>query len=193
MNDVVLERPDLNMSFFPSVHPQANLDIPETWNNVKEFADWWMMAGMPMIFPKDPEVFLSDDATAITMFRHGRFQVELYLIHPHPKVPVHEHPGVEVIKMSLTVAKVPIMSNVLKDGESHGAGQRMQAEKNGFPLVAFQHWKNREPCTIAAMWKGPTVGPLQEELIRRFNPDAYVVDGYADITRTKNNEPRLVV
>jgi hypothetical protein len=33
------------------------------------------------------------------------------------------------------------------------------------------------------MWKGKTVGPMQENLIRRFHPDAYVIDGYADITR----------
>jgi hypothetical protein len=184
MTDQVIDAPHLNMSFFPSVHPQADLEIPENWTDVKEFADWWMSAGMPMIYPKDPEIFLSDDATAVCIFRQGKFQVELYLIHPNPKVPVHEHPGVEVIKMAMTVAKVPIMSNVLTDGESHGAGQRMEAEKIGFPLIAFQHWLNREPTTIAAMWKGPTVGPLQEALIKRFNPNAYVVNGYADITRT---------
>jgi hypothetical protein len=34
------------------------------------------------------------------------------------------------------------------------------------------------------MWKGTTVGPMHEALIRRFNPTAYVVDGYADITRS---------
>jgi hypothetical protein len=75
--------------------------------------------------------------------------------------------------------------HVLKDGESHGAGQRMAAEHIGFPLIAFQHWLTREPTTIASMWKGPTVGPLQEALIKRFNPDAYVVDGYADTTRNQ--------
>lgn len=174
------------ITFTTSKHPHENLEIPDSWNDVKEFADWWMAAGMPMIFPKDPEVFLSDDATAISIFRKGRFQVELYLIHPHPLVPDHEHPGVEVIKMTLTHAKVPLMSAILHDGESHGAGSRVEAEKIGFPLVAFQHWKTREPCTIAAMWKGPTVGPKQEALIKRFNPTAYVVDGYADITRVNN-------
>lgn len=183
MNDKVIDAPQYGMAFFPSVHPHKDLAIPDSWTDVKDFADWWMAAGMPMIYPTNPEVFRSDDATAIAIFRHGRFQVELYLIHPHPKVPDHEHPGVEVIKMSMTHAKVPIMSNVLRDGESHGAGSRLEAEKIGFPLIAFQHWKTREPTTIASMWKGPTVGPLQEELIKRFNPDAYVVDGYADITR----------
>ena len=185
MTDTVYHRPDLNMSFFPSVHPYADLQIPDSWKDVKEFADWWMQAGMPTIFPPNPEVFLSDDATAVALFRHGRFQVEMYLIHPHPKVPVHEHPGVEVIKMSLTAARFPLMSEVLKDGSSHGAGARMEAEKTGFPLIAFQHWLTRDPTTIASMWKGPTVGPLQEALIKRFNPNAYVVEGYADITRNE--------
>lgn len=188
MNEIVFNRPDLNMSFVPSVNPHANLEIPETWENVKAFADWWMETGMPIIFPKNPEVFMSDDATAVSIFRHGRFQVEMYLIHPHPKVPMHEHPGVEVIKMRLGNTKTPIMSNTLLRGQAHGAGLRLEAEDLGFPLVAFQHWIDREPCTVAAMWKGPTVGPLQEALIRRFHPDAYIVDGYADITRKMDED-----
>jgi len=65
---------------------------------------------------------------------------------------------------------------------------RVEAEKVGYPLFAFQHWLTREPTTVAAMWKGETVGPLQEKLIKRFNPDAYVVDGYADITKTVNQD-----
>ena len=73
-------------------------------------------------------------------------------------------------------------STVLYKGESHGAGIKLEAETKGFPLIAFQHWLDREPNTIASMWKGNTVGPKQDALIKRFNPDAYVKDGYADIT-----------
>jgi hypothetical protein len=187
MTDEVIHAPHLNMMFSFFKHPHADLKIPDTWDNVRAFADWWIAAGMPILFPANPEVFLSDDATAVSLFRHGQFQIELYLIHPTPKVPIHEHPGVEVIKMSLTAAeKGPIMSNVLKEGESHGAGQRQAAEQIGYPLIAVQHWLTREPTTIASMWKGPTVGPLQEALIKRFNPDAYVVEGYADITRKQD-------
>lgn len=181
----VIQAPEYGMTFEQVPHPHNNLVIPNSWNDVRAFADWWMSVGMPFILPPNPEVFLSDDATAVTIFRQGRFQVELYLIHANPKVPVHEHPGVEVIKMSLTHAKNPIMSNILRDGESHGAGTRLEAEKIGFPMIAFQQWMTREPTTIASMWKGPTVGPLQEALIRRFNPTAYIKDGYADITRVQ--------
>ena len=181
MSDITAK--DLKMEFIPTINPHENLLIPDSWTDVKEFADWWIHAGMPIIFPINPEVFLSDDATAVSLFRKGRFQVELYLIHPSPKVPVHEHPDVEVIKMRLGNRKTPIMSTVLKNGESHGAGTRIEAEERGFPLIAFQHWLTREPTTVASMWKGATVGPKQENLIKRFNPDAYMTDGYADITK----------
>jgi hypothetical protein len=72
---------------------------------------------------------------------------------------------------------------VLTDGKQHGAGMRLESELSGYPLIAIQHWKTREPITIAAMWKGPTAGPKHDALIRRFNPDCYLVNGYADITR----------
>lgn len=188
MSEIVFNRPDLNMQFFPSVNPHKSLEIPESWEDVKEFADWWMESGMPIMFPPNPEVFMSDDATAIALFRHKRFQVELYLIHPQPAVPEHEHPGVEVIKMRLGNSRTPLMSGILHRGQSHGAGLRLEAEDKGFPLIAFQYWQDREPCTVAAMWKGKTVGPMQEALIKRFHPDAYVVDGYADITRKMDED-----
>jgi hypothetical protein len=164
-------------------NPLENIEVPETWNDVEEFGRWWVGAGLPLLYPEKPEVFRTDDATAISIFRKGRFQVELYLIHPRPKLPDHEHPGVEVIKMRMGHTGDLTFSNVLTDGNSHGAGIRLEAEVLGFPLIAIQHWKTRDPITVAAMWKGKTVGPLQEELIKRFHPDAYVVDGYADITR----------
>lgn len=164
--------------------PFADFEIPETWETIEEFAEWWMQSRMPTIFPSNPIVYLSDDATAICLFRKGRFQVEMYLIHPQPGVPVHEHPGVEVIKIRAGGAtKGTVASAVLRNGETHGSGMRLEAEVSGFPLLAIQHWLTRKPTTIASMWKGTTAGPKHEALIRRYNPDAYIKDGYADITR----------
>jgi hypothetical protein len=171
--------------------PYAGLEIPESWADIQEFADWWMGARMPIMFPDQAEVFLSDDATATCLFRKGRFQVELYLIHPQPQVPIHEHPDVEVIKIRLG-AGVPRASEVLRNGEAHGSGMKLEAEVRGFPLLAIQHWLTRDPTTIASMWKGKTAGPMQEKLIKRFNPDAYVVDGYADSSPNIVNGTSLV-
>lgn len=164
--------------------PYKGFDIPESWENVQEFAEWWLAQKQPIIFPEDPEVFMSDDATATCLFRKGRFQVELYLIHPQPGVPIHEHPGVEVIKIRMGYPGGPVASDILRYGEAHGSGMKLEAELRGFPLIAIQHWLTREPTTIASMWKGPTAGPIHENLIRRFNPNAFIIDGYADITKT---------
>lgn len=172
-----------NMLVIQGPAPYPNLTVPDTWSDVEEFGDWWIRAGMPLSFPENAEVFLSDDATAICLFRKGRFQVELYLIHPNPKVPIHEHPDVEVIKVRLNGKKYPYLSGTLRNGEAHGAGLRLESEVRGYPLVAIQHWLTREPTTIASMWRGETVGPKQEALIKRFNPDAYIKDGYADTTK----------
>lgn len=160
------------------------LSIPESWNDVGHFCDWYMENNMPINFPSKPEVFLSDDATAICLFRHGQFQVELYLIHPEPKVPIHEHPNVEVIKVRVDGDKAEA-SNILVNRQSHGVGFRLEGEDIGFPLLAVQHWKTEHaPTTVAAQWKGKTAGPKQEALIKRFHPDALVIRGYADVTNT---------
>lgn len=164
------------------------IKIDKEWENVTEFCDWYIENNLPMNIPKNYEIFLSDDATAVTLFRHSNFQVEMYLIHPYPKVPIHEHPGVEVIKVRLYYEEDHIRaeaSDVLRNGQSHGVGMRLEREDKGFVLLAVQHWKDQKPSTVAATWKGKTVGPLQENLIRRFHPESLILDGYADISKTK--------
>ncbi len=82
-------------------------------------------------------------------------------------------------------------SSVLRKNQSHGVGFRLEGEKLGFVLLAVQHWKVGQPTTVASAWKGKTVGVLQENLIRRFHPNALVVDGYADITKPSDYIERL--
>lgn len=162
--------------------PHAKLDVPETWGNVKEFADWWINAGMPIIFDGVPEIYVTDDATAVHLFRKKRFQLELYLIHPKPVVSSHEHPDVEVITMNLT-GQYLSLSEILVNGESHGA--RSDENKKGIVLFAFQHWLKRDPVTVSAMWKGKTIGPLHESLIKKYNPYTTIDNGYVDTSQTR--------
>lgn len=161
-----------------------NLDVPDTWQDVQAFCDWYISNDMPIRF-QNSEVFLSDDATAVCLFKHGQFQVELYLLHPNPLIQIHEHPDVEVIKLRI-IDNQAIAQGILFNGQSHGAGMRVEADKHGFPLLAFQHWKKSLPTTVASAWKGKTVGPKHEDLIKRFHPNALVLDGYADITKPNN-------
>lgn len=176
-------------TFIPK-HPLEGVEIPDTWEDLNAFAEWYCNNGMPFVPPEDYEVYRSDDATSICMFRHGRFQVELYLIFPNPNLPVHEHPGVEVIKWRPFCPHVREdmcrTSPVLRAGQSHGAGINFKETtglEQGFPLFAFQKWdEGLQMTTVAARWRGKTVGPRQEHLVKRFNPDAFVVDGFVDVT-----------
>ena len=157
------------------------------WKTTQEFADWYVSNGLPFQPPPGVEVFLSDDATAFCMYRNGQFQVELYLVHPQPNVPTHEHPGVEVVEVAVTNTVVNLVP-VLRNGQAHGTGIREKANVAGYPLVSIQRWHPKlTPTTVAAQWKGNTAGPMHEDLIRRFYPHAYIINGYADITR-RNDE-----
>lgn len=160
------------------------MNIPETWNSTEEFASWYVGNGLPFMPPPNVEVFTSDDATAFCMFKKGQFQVELYLIYPQPFVPIHEHPGVEVIETAVTEGIVRLIP-VLKLGQAHGQGIRDKAQLRGYPLVSIQQWHpSLTPTTVASQWKGKTVGPKHEAIIRRFNPNAFIYNGYADTTKT---------
>jgi hypothetical protein len=156
--------------------------------NVTEFATWYFLAGMPLLLPEKPEVFVSDDATSTCLFRHGRFQFEIYLIHPNPVIPQHEHPGVSNVEISQDtlqhISTGDLFNFVQKDGVVHGAGFRERASHSGFALMSAQMWsEGLEMSTIGARWKGHTAGPKHEALIRRFNPDCLVYPGYADVTQ----------
>lgn len=161
------------------------MNIPQ-FKDVEDFARWYFASGMPRLQPPDAEVFVSDDATSSCLFRHGRFQFEIYLIHPQPVIPQHEHPGVENIEFNASLSGVyaNLTGLVQRDGMSHGNDIRRRAEHAGFVLFSAQHWaEGIEMSTIGARWKGHTAGPKHEALIRRFNPDCLIYPGYADVTR----------
>lgn len=160
------------------------LVIPENWENIEAFADWYVSNGLPVRPPINHEVFVSDDATAVCIFKHKQYQVESYLIHAKPLIQLHEHPGVEVIKARVIGNKI-LLSEVLRKNESHGSGFRVEFEEKGFFLLAIQKWDdNLIPTTVAARWRGKTVGAKHRDIIRRFSPDALILEDFADVTKT---------
>lgn len=163
----------------------------EGWADLREFAEWYMSLGAPLLCPSDTEVYVSDDALTFPIYRNGRYQVELYVLHNPVAVPRHGHPYVEVIQSFMTGdadLHWSDLSPVLVHPEQHGGETFRKFVRSEAPerklLLTFERWpEGVKPSTIAAVWKGDTVGPLQEALVRRFFPQAYVVPGYADITR----------
>jgi hypothetical protein len=167
----------------------AEEDVPDFCDLV-HFTEWYLAAGMPVLLPQKPEVFLSDDATATCLFRKGQYQFEMYFIHPNPVIPLHEHPGVENIEIPSSgwdrLDSYNLRSRVQQRGQPHGKGIHERAKNAGFALFSAQKWdEGIEMSTIGARWKGFTAGPKHDALIQRFNPDCFAYTGYADVTLKK--------
>ena len=173
---------------------QAAADHSGDWATVEDFVQWFMGRGMPMAIPWDAEVTMSDDATAICLYRKGRFQVELYIIHPGEIVQMHGHPGLEVVTMTLGGGRLGDRqanglssmwgeyTDTLREGQIHG-GREIGSTSIGHALLSFQKWADHlEVLSASTQWKGRTAGPKQEALIRKRNPFAVLRPGYADIT-----------
>ena len=172
--------------------------VPDSWETIEEFTDWYLSQRMPLMIPWDAEVIRTDDATAICIFRKPPYQVELYLIHPELSVSSHAHPGMDVITMSLGGGKNDTksimgtstnwgnISENLKDGEFHG-GQLVAKKSLGFGLMSFEKWPDGVPMSSAAIhWQGKTAGPIHDSLINSKHSISVASQGYADINQNKN-------
>jgi hypothetical protein len=173
----------------------ANLDIPEDWDSLEDFVDWYMGSKIPLIIPWNAEVIRSDDAVAICIFRKGNYQVEFYLEYPEMYIRKHAHPRMEVIVMDLGGGSItPKQTDIdvsrlwgrtyekLNPGEYHG-GDSSSLISGGFVTLAFQRWENPDEMTSAAIqWKGEIQGPLQSTLITKHYPNGLIQSNYADVS-----------
>lgn len=151
------------------------LEIPETWATLSDFIEWFMDSRMPWMIPEDSEVYVTDNASSIILFRHDRYQVELYINYPKTHVPLHGHPGLDVITMQVGRMN-PILwgkaGKVLRSGKEHTANL---ASEKGTVFLTFEKWLPGIPMTGASVqWSGPTVGPIHDELIKKHYPDGVV-------------------
>jgi hypothetical protein len=182
---------------FDSIEYFANIEIPDDWDTLEDFVQWYVDARMPLMVPWNAEVIHSDDASAVCVFRKGMYQVEFYLEFPQMQILEHSHPDMEVIIMQLgggslapkqengTSMKWGITDTKLMPGEVHG-GISDAVVGDGFVTLAFQKWYKPEEMTSAAIqWKGKLHGPIQADLIRSHNENALIVPGYADISANK--------
>lgn len=172
--------------------------IPDDWNTLEDFVDWFIEQRMPLMIPWNANVIRSDDAVAISLFRKGNYQVEFYIEYPDMYIYSHSHPRMEVITMQLgggsryepnegsttnTASVWGGLTTKLTNGNYHG-GDADAGTGKGFVILAFQRWDNPEEMTSAAVqWKGELQGTWQAELIKSYYPDAFIRDGYADINR----------
>jgi hypothetical protein len=178
---------------WPPEKQYPNLAVPDTWDTLEDFANWWMSSGKPLLIPFDAITVRTDDATAMSVFRKGEYQVEFYIIHAGESIPPHSHPGLEVITIlgggSVTAPEGAMgmgihsgkMSEPLIEPYYHGGKETSYS--NGFILYSFERWLNgRKPTSAALQWKGPTAGPIHDALLMQ-HWGVTGVSGYFDVTQ----------
>lgn len=164
----------------------SKLEIPETWDNLTDFADWYMSVRMPLMLPFGSPVYVTNNATAIVIFKKGQYQVEMYIVYNKSMTSNHSHPGMEVITMQIGNMNDNIWgmySHTLKSGESHAADFN---GPEGAVFLTFEKWEDESLMSSASVnWNGKTSGPIHDELIRKYRPDIFVEDGYAIVDPKK--------
>lgn len=188
----------IKKTFEPTEYFQ-DLVVPESWDTLEDFVDWYMASKMPIQIPWNSEVVRTDDATAICLFRKPPYMIELYLIHPYMTIPYHCHPDMEVITMSMgggsmfprtsvnTSKNWGQASEKLMPGQYHG-GEGFTKIGNGYALLAFEKWLDTSHMISAAVqWKGASAGPIHEKMVtdryvNRFDKNILIKPGYIDIT-----------
>lgn len=162
---------------------QSSIGIPEKFADLSVFIDWYLEAGLPILPPKDSELFITDDATSFCTFRSGCFMAEIYTVIAPAAVPYHQHPRLEVALLtyeSKTTGTWGPIDDIVVTGMTHG-GAMEEAREPIF--MAFSRWPTDMVMhTVAAVWKGPTLGPKHDALITRFFPGAVTRPGYADVS-----------
>ena len=173
-------------------HYYSNLYIPENFDNLEHFMLWYLDNGLPIIPPKDADIFYVEDASTVSIFRHKNYQVEFYIVHPNSKFALHSHPGVDLINFFTTNKAFTTTSSgrlnassiwgtktLLMDGQEHAD---IADSSSGYTMLAFEYWKLGKPTSVTVKWKGKTVSPRHDALIEKYYPGAVLYPGYADTT-----------
>lgn len=124
----------------------ADINMPESWDNLKSFIEWYLGARMPLMVPWNSTMAITDNTTSVPLFRKFPYLVEMHLVHPGCSVPEHCHPGVEVVVMIMggggnTFAEWGDFKQKLFAGEYYKLGDANRS-KEGLVYMTFSKWPN---------------------------------------------------
>lgn len=160
------------------------------WKTIEEFADWYEAEGFPFKPPQNNAIYRTNNASAVVLFREGRFQAELYIADSDQVSPEHSHPGVESIIMYIsgdgnttvneeTIADPTPFWNLLNpDGTSVLYKQRIRIDPNdthglsvggrGFAFFSIEMWpEDIDPSSVTVRWEGETTGGIHDKQITK--------------------------
>lgn len=161
------------------------MEIPNTWNNLNEFANWYIANGYPRKPPDPPEVYFTDVGTSVIIFRHDVYQAEFYIGGANFLTEKHNHPfeqkimfvggngkgrrGSKLEEEPTWSSMTPFMfsSTILFQEQWH----QLQSFDKGLYFFNFQKWPSVELMTSAIIeYGGKSLGPVHDKLLETINP-----------------------
>lgn len=156
------------------------MNIPDTWNNITEFTDWYQQNGYPRKPPNPHEVFVTDVGTSIIIFRHGLYQVEFYVASPHFTTSKHYHPFEQIIIFMGGDAEGRLGKDLDEEPPwrpFRTLGQRLaplamdmwhqlKVLDYGICFYNCQRWESEQAMTSAIIeYEGDSLGPMHQEML----------------------------
>ena len=65
--------------------------VPETWDSLNSFAQWFKENDFPMRVPANMQIYITDNSYSCVVFRQNVYQAELYMIAPNKVWHKHSH------------------------------------------------------------------------------------------------------
>lgn len=154
------------------------MNIPESWNTLQEFTQWYIDNKYPILVPDNVQVFPTDVSYSVCVFRHDVYQVEMYIAKPEFMSSKHSHPFEQQIIFlggdmwgNRENGKLQHLSS--KDKNHVGAllppnnWHQVGSGSQGFVFFNCQKWPNTQMMTSAVVeYGGESLGPLHEQIIK---------------------------
>jgi len=160
--------------------------IPDTWNNLDAFVDWYINNGFPRKSPTPSEVYFTDVGTSVIIFRHDHYQAEFYIGSPYFNTSKHYHPFEQTIivvggngkgRRGDSLEEEPVWSNI--DHNQHNVRtevlrydqwHQLSSYNKGMYFFNLQRWPDKTKMSSAIIgYEGDSLGPVHDELMKDFN------------------------
>lgn len=141
---------------------------PAPLGSLREFAEWWL-AERPFRPPSDAITQVAGNA-GVTLYREGRYQVQLFILPPNTEITNHRHPGIDVLEVGVAGdgafrrrGKNRDLSAALSaDSEGASAAVRLRPADwhsasighGGGAFLSIQEWLNAPPSSVHLDWVG---------------------------------------
>lgn len=154
-------------------------ELPDfIWPDLEHFAEWFCANSFPMMLPEldHQRMFSTDSSASFVWFRHENYQAEMYMFHPHQKVPRHSHPMEQIF--------IPLSGHMRTYSQVSGGTEGAWRPKHSGKLISKKlpanYWHNLKttergcmmfvlqrypdgmrPCSAAVDYNGGVTGDVQ--------------------------------